>query len=410
MSRALILCTVLLVSGCGGEAPLTLRTPHLLQAQGGAITATATFTPDEGDADPEEVELEQTDDGYTGSVKLRPGDYTLLLHYSYADGDGAVPLAEYRDVWVTVEAREASQVGLDIADLVYVEFDEDQDGIPNLDELRFDYQLRVAETDPAPPEQRRTIVTGPVTVQIGSDDPLAALVERPMHDVVLETYALDLYEVSVDRYRVCVARRICAPPLSYDQMSFFTPLLDGERPVTGVPLAQARAFCEDFAGGRLPTEREWEYAARPRGTDYPWGDDIAQDVSRCEYVNARFPTAGDDRACVNGPQGRADLVKVDALDTRGCATLPGPLDDQHDGPCHLAGNVWEWTESRFLPYPGADWGPDWEPEMLLYVLRGGSADSLDMTLRSSFRVGADAELVSNPFLVPYVGLRCAYGG
>ena len=68
MRHALMLSVVLLTASCDDGVPLALRTPQLLQAQGGTVTATATFTPDAGNAEPEVVVLEQTTDGWCAEV------------------------------------------------------------------------------------------------------------------------------------------------------------------------------------------------------------------------------------------------------------------------------------------------------------------------------------------------------
>ncbi|MBN1248548.1 MAG: formylglycine-generating enzyme family protein, partial [Anaerolineae bacterium] len=97
--------------------------------------------------------------------------------------------------------------------------------------------------------------------------------EQPAHAVALDAYWIDQTEVTVAQYRMCVDAGVCdatAPVMErqgpMDQQPDF--------PVTTVFWNQAAAYCH-HVGGRLPTEAEWEYAARgPKGLRFPWGDDF----------------------------------------------------------------------------------------------------------------------------------------
>ena len=112
------------------------------------------------------------------------------------------------------------------------------------------------------------IPAGPFTM--GSNDGLPA--ERPEHVVTLDTYYIDRYEVSLHLYRsFLVGAKHDAPPTWDDEAAETV----GDRPAVGMGWADAAAYCT-WAGKRLPTEAEWEKAAR--GTDgrrYPWGADAA---------------------------------------------------------------------------------------------------------------------------------------
>ncbi|MFO0606558.1 MAG: formylglycine-generating enzyme family protein [Polyangiales bacterium] len=142
--------------------------------------------------------------------------------------------------------------------------------------------------------------------------------ERPRHTVTVAAFRIDRTEVSRGDFARCVRAGRCAPPRDVGPR-----FRDDGQPVVGVSWTQARAYCA-WAGGRLPTEREWEKAAR--GTDgrtYPWGEEA--------------PTAA--RAVF----GRGHDGAPDRVGARPAGASPyGALD--------MAGNVWEWTESPYDPF------------------------------------------------------------
>jgi formylglycine-generating enzyme required for sulfatase activity len=143
--------------------------------------------------------------------------------------------------------------------------------------------------------------------------------ERPEHRVTLRAFAMDRTEVTRANYFRCVRARICEEP--YLPRPTFR---DPQQPVVAVSWFAARAYCR-WTGGRLPTEEEWEKAAR--GTDgriYPWGND-APTPERAVYhlrMNVGHPAAVGTHTAGDSPFGLHDM----------------------------AGNVWEWTESVYDPY------------------------------------------------------------
>jgi len=156
--------------------------------------------------------------------------------------------------------------------------------------------------------------------------------EHPAHTVTIAAFYLDLVETSNEAWSRCVAAEKCPPP---DASSAGRNGFGGDarfrgprQPVSAVSWDEARAYCA-WLGKRLPTEAEWEKAAR--GTDarrYPWGNDE--------------PTP--DRAVFGGGGLTGDV----GTHPRG----DGPY-GHHD----LAGNVWEWVDDVYDPYaytrPGA---------------------------------------------------------
>ncbi len=152
---------------------------------------------------------------------------------------------------------------------------------------------------------------------MGSDDPEADADERPAKRTGVEAFWIDRVEVTNARYGACLEAGACSLPSG----TAVNDATKTDHPVTIVSWAQAAAYCR-WVGKRLPTEAEWEKAAR--GTDarrYPWGCRFEP-----ERVNAGY-TAG--TAAVGSYEGGASPY--------------GVLD--------MAGNVWEWTSSLYRPYP-----------------------------------------------------------
>lgn len=189
----------------------------------------------------------------------------------------------------------------------------------------------------------------------GSDD------EKPVHQVYLDAYYLDKYEVTVRQYaKFLEATGFNGPPMwpTMDQPSH------QKRPIVNVDWSDASNYCE-WAGKRLPTEAEWEKAAR--GTDgriYPWGNEPPNTL-RANYGQEKW-------------NNHTALVPV------------GQLKDGKSpyGIYDLAGNVWEWVSDWYDPDYYANSPPQNPkgPKNGKYrVLRGGSWDLAPEHLRSTRR-------------------------
>jgi gamma-glutamyl hercynylcysteine S-oxide synthase len=138
--------------------------------------------------------------------------------------------------------------------------------------------------------------------------------------------------------------------------------INPNEPVSCISWFEAEAFAK-FKGMRLPTEEEWEYAARgPSSLLFPWGDELATEGQACHAMGRWGPVA---------------------VGTHPSGASPFGVED-------MAGNVWEWTSSAFLPYPGFEAFPydgysKDHMQGLHRVCRGGSWATSPAILRSSFR-------------------------
>ena len=140
--------------------------------------------------------------------------------------------------------------------------------------------------------------------------------ERPAHIVFLDAYWIDRYEVNNAQYRLCVDQGVCAAPKAWDDVNF-----NADAQPAIVDWEGARAYCE-WAGGRLPTEAEWEKAAR--GTDeriWPWGN---------EFVANRANLSSDE-------DGYGHTAPVGSF----------PEDTSPYGLLDVAGNAAEWVSDWF---------------------------------------------------------------
>jgi len=216
-------------------------------------------------------------------------------------------------------------------------------------------------------------------------------VEQPPHPVGLSEFWLDRTEVTNGQYRRCVEAGACARPAAVSSDTrdvYYGDSAYDAHPVVNVNWAQANAYCA-WAGARLPTEAEWEYAARgPDGNRFPWGN--RYDGTRLNSCDVNCKYAWADKTVDDG---YGDTAPVGSYP--GGASWCGALD--------LAGNVWEWMDDRFGKYE-ARWqvnprGPSRGAER---VVRGDSADGTRAVSRSAARHG-----MAPSRAYPYTGFRCA---
>ena len=209
--------------------------------------------------------------------------------------------------------------------------------------------------------------------------------ESPYHEVYLDAYYIDVHEVTLAEYAKCVKAGKCEKPGDKSDWEYCNWGYSDrdDHPVNCVNWNQAKAYCEWAGKKRLPTEAEWEKAAR--GTDgriWPWGNSEAS----CEY--AVMSDGGD--GC--GKDGTWPV----------CSKLKG---NSPYGLCDMAGNVWEWVSdwyggNYYSDSPGRN--PQGPSSGSARVLRGGSWFSgFPEFLRASYRSWFDPV-----FRWFYVGFRC----
>jgi formylglycine-generating enzyme required for sulfatase activity len=218
-------------------------------------------------------------------------------------------------------------------------------------------------------------------------------IESPQRKVYLAAFSVDRVEVTVGAYRACVRAGACAPePLLVPDARFLQSTL----PITSVTFAEAERFCA-WRGARLPSEAEWERAAR--GTDgrtWPWGNTPRPGASN----HGRFETT--DELAPN----QTTLIRPDASD--GWAFL-APVGSYPDGASpvgalDMAGNAMEWTADVYHEEPpqrGSTVNPRGPRLGALRVTRGGSWRQPRMFQRTTARDGAAPETRS-----PELGFRC----
>jgi sulfatase modifying factor 1 len=197
---------------------------------------------------------------------------------------------------------------------------------------------------------------------------------QPEHKVYVDSFYMDKFEVTNNQYYdFCIQTKTPFPEF-WDLDQFKSGLGFPDYPVVGVSNFDAEKYAK-WAGQRLPTEAEWEYAARGGliNKNYPWGDQI-------------------DSLKANYGKKYKDVLKI------------GSFPPNEFGLYDIAGNVWEWTSDNY----GTDYysisptqNPKGPEKGRFKVIRGGSWHSGAMCLQSYYRNGLLPSWVDFA-----VGFRC----
>ncbi len=233
---------------------------------------------------------------------------------------------------------------------------------------------RLSQRAVTPPEDMVLIPMGEFLMGAEDGGPDA----RPAHRTMVSSFWMDTFEVTNALYRRCVESGACQPP---KDRRAFDDLQLARHPVGNVTWNQARTYCH-WVGKRLPTEAEWEKAARGiDGRRFPWGN---SEGSLKRWLRERSHNPG-----ANG--------------TAPVGGLPATVSPYgvHD----MVGNVWEWVNDWYAEDYYAI-GPSQDPQGPLRgsfrVLRGGDWSQSPLELRASYRGWDDMT-----YWGPTLGFRCA---
>ncbi len=212
--------------------------------------------------------------------------------------------------------------------------------------------------------------------------------EFPVHAVELSSYAIDVTEVTVEAYESCVVEGGCSPRNVAADIGCNAGVDDAQHPANCVTWSQAAAYCE-WAGKRLPSEAQWEFAAEGQ-------------------ANSRWPWGG-------APNPNCDLAVI-VTDGPGCgADRTAPVGSRRSGSTRagvadLTGNVSEWVADWYSATAYAEWhdtsDPAGPPSGELRIRRGADFKSGAIaSLRVRNRVAADPKVA-----LPTAGFRCVLPG
>lgn len=254
-----------------------------------------------------------------------------------------------------------------------------------------EFEMGTTEAGVRAARQLCSVVCGPLAVAVCQSSAFSD--ERPAHRVSVSAFWIDRVEVTNAQYARCVKAGSCAPPRqlgSYTRASYYDDPNCADYPVIWITWEQATEYAA-WAGVRLASEAEWEYAARgPASFAFPWGD--AFDGTRVNYCAAE---------CAAGLR---DATVCDGFaDTAPVASFPSGV--SWCGAFDLAGNVREWVADVYGLYEGSrEVVPQGLASGDAHIAKGGSWLDRPDDVRSANR-GANAL----GYCEHKVGFRCAVG-
>jgi serine/threonine-protein kinase len=243
-----------------------------------------------------------------------------------------------------------------------------------------------AAKTPAPPSVMIDIPGG--TFMMGRDN-VQDPEETPAHAVSVEPFSLDKTPVTNAQYAEFV--KAAGHPVPPDWSAGDYPAGESEWPVTNVSWEDAQAYCKS-KGNRLATEAEWEYAAR--GTDgrlYPWGNEFSIVLTSPGRTNDPWSVVEEREFPANSLE--SQLGRLETVGKR-------PKNASPFGVLDMSGNVWQWCQDDYKPYPGHQ--PTFEIPAGAKVIRGGSFKSDKDHVTTTTR---NLELATSRS--PTIGFRCA---
>lgn len=195
--------------------------------------------------------------------------------------------------------------------------------------------------------------------------------ETPAHKVTVKPFFMDLTEVTNEDYAEFVKAEKHPTPSDWKNGKF--PNGQEKFPVVGVTWGDANAYAK-WAGKRLPTEEEWEFAARGKeGFRYPWGNEWKAGNANADGASQAISEVGEYKG--ESPFGMKDMV----------------------------GNLWEWTSSDFKAYPNGKLPDVYAGKNNLKTIRGGSFEATKDFATGTYRVGWAATGAVN---YARMGFRC----
>lgn len=239
---------------------------------------------------------------------------------------------------------------------------------------------------------------GPFRMGADDSDPLAGDDEKPAHTVSLHPFWIDRTEITNARYYQCISAGACHPKIyettAYTYVPYSVHPKFQDYPALIYLYEDAADYCR-WAGRRVPTEAEWEKAARgPDGRMYPWGNEL--DCDHADYYICNHIPEYDPRGPRCGYSSYCRTARV----------YEYPAGASPYGALNMSGNVWEWV-SDFYSQDYYAISPGINPTGPVYgefhTRRGGGATSLAADVRVTVRASGKGE----HYYDGQMGFRCA---